>query len=305
MPNTIIEYLDHWAEKNPKDIWLRAPQGEAMDEWSWQQAAEQIHALAAWQEKNLSGPGAIAGIVSRNRPHWFFADLGSIAAGNVTVPMFTTLQREIAAYEMDFTGMQLLFVGETDNWDQIEPVLPEGIQLIALPGVELPCEHLRWEDIVTPHIGQRASYEGKPDDLITIVFTSGTTGMPKGVMQTHESNIIPIERFSDAFETPKDSRFISYLPLSHIAERQIVEYSSIVHRGNVYFNENLKTLARDLQATRPMMMFGPPRVWEQLQQSVIAQFGSPEAFNAALEQDKEGIGALIRDKLGLDDAYYL
>ncbi|NNL11627.1 MAG: AMP-binding protein, partial [Pseudomonadales bacterium] len=61
----------------------------------------------------------------------------------------------------------------------------------------------------------------------------------------------------------------------------------------------------DLQATRPMMMFGPPRVWEQLQQSVIAQFGSPEAFNAALEQDKEGVGALIREKLGLDDAYYL
>ncbi|MBT8149293.1 MAG: AMP-binding protein [Gammaproteobacteria bacterium] len=305
MYSTLIEYLDHWTKKQPNDIWLRQPKGEVVEEWSWQQASEQIHAIAAWQQQTLGGPGVNVGLLSRNRPHWFMADLASIAAGNATVPMFTTLPRDTAEYVMDFTDMQLLFVGETENWEKIEPVLPEGITLVTLPGVDLAREHLRWDDLVAAHHGQRATHSAQADDLISIVFTSGTTGMPKGVMQSHAANIVPVNRFKSAFDTPANARLFSYLPLSHIAERQVVEFSSVINGGSVYFNENMTTLLRDLQACRPHLLFGPPRVWEQLQQGIIAQFGSQDALEAALAKDKEATGKMVRDNLGLNEAMYL
>ncbi|MGB5326353.1 MAG: AMP-binding protein [Pseudomonadales bacterium] len=303
---TLTEYLHHWAAEKPGQVWLRGPRNGQMEEWSWQQASAQIQACAAWQQDTFGEEGGVTvGLLSHNRPHWFMADLGTIAAGNVVVPMFTTLPQKTAEYVMDFTDMKLLIVGETDNWEKIKPVLPKGIMLLTLPGVELDREHLRWEDVVEPCIGKSIQRRGSADDLISIVFTSGTTGMPKGVMQTHASNIIPIERFKVAFDTPPDGRFFSYLPLSHIAERQITEYASIVNGGTVFFNENLSTLSRDLQTCKPHMIFGPPRVWEQMQQGVIAKFGSREAFDAALAKDREGMGKLIRENLGLDQALYL
>jgi len=305
MYNTLIEYLDHWATECPDEIWLRDRHGDNITDWSWRQVQAEVQALAAWQEAALPGPGLNIGLLSRNRAHWFMADLGTIAAGNVIIPMFTTLPRETAEYVMDFTGMQLLFVGETENWEQIEPVLPEGIQLVTLPGVTLEREHLRWDDLVSAHAGQRAAHVCKPDELISIVFTSGTTGVPKGVMQTHNSNIVPIDRFKDAFALPQRARYFSYLPLSHIAERQIVEGSSLMNGGCVYFNESILTLLRDLPDCRPHMMFGPPRVWEQLQQVITGHFGSQEAIEKALAADREGTGKQVREMLGLDDAIYM
>ncbi len=305
MYDTLIEYLDHWAKEYPDDTWLRDIHGDNATEWSWAQVQEQVYALAAWEEENLSGPGARIGILSRNCAHWIMADLGSIAAGNVTVPMFTTLPGETADYVMDFTDMELLFVGQTENWDHVRKVLPEGIKLVTLPGAELEEPHMHWDEIVTPKLGKRPQHKAASDELVSIVFTSGTTGLPKGVMQTHDSNVIPINRFELAFALPERARFFSYLPLSHIAERQIVEYASLINGGHVYFNENLLTILRDLPACRPHMMFGPPRVWEQLQQVLIGHFGGQEAIDKSLAEDAEGVGKQVRDMLGLDDAIYL
>ena len=305
MPDTFMGYLDQWNNEVPDKTWLRERSGDDTRDWTWREAHDEIYALGAWEEQHLEGHGHRVGLLSRNRAHWFFADMGSIAAGNVVVPMFTTLPGETANYVMDFTEMKLLFVGETENWDQIREVLPDDIQLVTLPGVELEEAHLAWEDIVGPCRGQRPDYQCQADDLVSLVFTSGTTGLPKGVMQTHSSNLIPITRFTDAFATPSGARFFSYLPLSHIAERQIVEGSSLANCGEVHFNENMGTLLRDLPACRPHVMFGPPRVWEQLQQGIISKFGSQEAIDAALEADREGVGKMVREGLGLDEALYI
>jgi long-chain acyl-CoA synthetase len=304
MYDTLTEYLDHWARECPDEVWLRDRRGDEITDWSWSQVREQALAIGAWEEQTLPAGATNIGILSRNRAHWFMADLGSIAAGNVIIPMFTTLPQDTANYVIEFTDMKVLFVGETENWDKVEAILPADILLITFPGVELEREHLRWEDLVAAHRGQAPAYQCSADDLISIVFTSGTTGVPKGVMQTHASNVIPIDRFKDSFALPDRGRYFSYLPLSHIAERQIVEGSSLMNGGVVHFNESLVTLLRDLPECRPHMMFGPPRVWEQLQQVIIGQFGSAEAVAAALEQDREGTGKKVRELLGLDEVIY-
>ena len=305
MYDTLLEYLDHWCEACPDKVWLRDRQGDEFTEWTWASAREEIHAIGAWLEQHFGSTGNNLGILSRNRAHWILADLGAIASGNVTIPMFTTLAQDTARYVMEFTDMQMLFVGETENWNKVAEVLPEGIQLVCLPGVEIEQPHLRLQDLIEACRGQSPSYVCKPEDLVTIVFTSGTTGVPKGVMQTHQSFVLPIDRFCQAFAVREEGRYMSYLPLSHIAERQLVEGSGLMKCGVIDFNESMLTLLRDLTSVRPHFMFGPPRVWEQLQQVIIGHFGSQEDLDAALAADKEAAGQQVREMLCLADADYL
>ncbi|MEQ8517276.1 MAG: AMP-binding protein, partial [Chromatocurvus sp.] len=124
------------------------------------------------------------------------------------------------------------------------------------------------------------------------------------VIQTHDSNLVPSRRFIQACGIRDNPRYFSYLPLSHIAERQIVEFSSLVVCGEVSFNESPETILRDLQRTRPHMFFGPPRIWEQFQQAIIGKFGGSAELEKALAADREGIGKLVLDTMGLNEVEY-
>ncbi|WOJ94617.1 AMP-binding protein [Congregibacter variabilis] len=300
---TLPEFLDHWADTRGDKIWMRDLREEGSVDFTWSEARRQINAVGAALEARF-GHGQNMIMLSRNRPHWFMGDLAIIRSGNVTVSMFTTLPAATAQYIAEFTEAKVIFVGESPNWEAVRPVLPADITIVALPGVEIEGEHLTWDQLLAEGEGKDISYQCAPDDMMSLVFTSGTTGLPKGVIQTHESNVIPIRRFIAAFGLRDQPRYFSYLPLSHIAERQIVEYSSLFSCGEVNFNESLEHILRDLQRTRPHMFFGPPRIWEQFQQAVISKFGGQEALEAALKEDAEGIGKLVLDTLGLGEVEF-
>ena len=301
--DTIPALVDHWARTCPDRVWLRDLRDEGSDDYTWAEANGQIHAVAAMLEAQF-GTGERMAILSRNRPHWFMADLAIMASGNVSVSLFTTLPASTAEYILDFTEARVLFVGETQNWEAVKSVLREDVTLIALPGVSLDRPHLRWEDLLDAWQGHSPTHVSGADDMMALVFTSGTTGLPKGVIQTHACNLIPIRRFMKAFGIRDNPRYFSYLPLSHIAERQIVEFSSIVVCGEVSFNESPETILRDLQRTRPHMFFGPPRIWEQFQQAVVGKFGGQAELDKALAADREGIGSLVLDTMGLNEVEF-
>ncbi len=300
---TLPAYLEHWAGECPDKVWLKDLLPEGSRDVTWSEAAATVDAMAAMLEHRF-GHGERIALLSRNCAHWFLADLAIIKSGNITVSMFTTLPASTAQYILDFCETRVLFVGETSNWEAVRQVLPEGITLIALPGVELEEPHLKWETLLAEWRGKSPGYVCQPDDVMSLVFTSGTTGLPKGVIQTHASNLIPINRFRGTFGIRDEARYFSYLPLSHIAERQIVEFSSLMCCGEVSFSQGLETLAADLQRTRPHMFFGPPRVWEQLRQAVTAKFGGTDALEAALAQDSKAVGTMILENLGLDQVEY-
>lgn len=301
--DTIPSLVSHWAETSPEKVWLRDLGEQGSDDYTWAEADSQIRAIAAMLEDRF-GHGERMGILSRNRPHWFMADIAIIASGNVSVSLFTTLPASTAEYILDFTEARVLFVGETQNWEAIKSILREDVTLVALPGVALDRPHLRWDDLLEEWEGRVPGYECASDDMMSLVFTSGTTGLPKGVIQTHRSNLVPIRRFIKAFGIRDAPRYFSYLPLSHIAERQIVEFSSIVVCGEVSFNESPETILRDLQRTRPHMFFGPPRIWEQFQQAIIGKFGGQAELEKALAADREGIGKLVLDTMGLNEVEF-
>ncbi len=301
--DTLPSLLAHWAHTCPDRLWLRDLREEGSDDYTWADANAQVQAMAAMLEDRF-GHGERMGILSRNRPHWFMADLAIIASGNVSVSLFTTLPASTAEYILDFTETRVLFVGETHNWEAVKSVLRDDVTLVALPGVVLDRPHLRWEDLLDEWRGRSPAFTCKADDMMALVFTSGTTGLPKGVIQTHDSNLVPIRRFIEAFGVRDNPRYFSYLPLSHIAERQIVEFSSLVVCGEVSFNEVPETILRDLQRTRPHMFFGPPRIWEQFQQAIIGKFGGQAALDSALAADREGVGRLVLETMGLNEVEF-
>jgi long-chain acyl-CoA synthetase len=300
---TLTGQLAHWAQECPERVWLRDLNEHGETPYSWGEAQDQVHAVAAALEKRL-GAGNSMALLSKNRAHWVLADLAVIASGNISVPLFTTHTATTAQYILEFTDTKVLFLGETTNWNAVKEVMPKGGLVITLPGVSCDGAHVTWDTLLQEGQGKLPSHQGEASDLISLVFTSGTTGMPKGVIQTHETNLIPVRRGTEAFASREMSRFFSYLPLSHIAERQIVEYGSMVACGEIWFNESLDTLLRDLPACKPNVFFGPPRVWEQLQQAVLGKVGGQEALDKLLEQDAEGMSALVLGGLGLTDVDY-
>ena len=130
--NTLPELLAHWAQQSPDKPWLRDLREGDSDDYSWRQAHEQISAIAAMLEQRF-GHGNKMVVLSRNRAHWVMADLAIISSGNVTTSMFTTLPAATAEYIFELTQAKVIFVGETSNWDQLVPVLPNDITVITLP----------------------------------------------------------------------------------------------------------------------------------------------------------------------------
>lgn len=300
---TLTEQARHWAETQPDKIWMRDLSGEGAREYAWAPTIAEIDTAAAALEERF-GHGQRMALMSKNRAHWVMADLAVIHSGNITVPLFTTLPASTAEYILDFTDCKVLFLGETENWSSVKDVLPEGCLVVTLPGVNCEVPHETWDDLVDAATTSRPGYQPNSEDMVSLVFTSGTTGLPKGVIQTHESNLVPMRRCQYLFTEREQPRFFSYLPLSHIAERQIVEFSSVNSGGEIWFNESLETLARDLPQCRPHIFFGPPRVWEQLRQSVTAKLGGAEALQTALANDREAVQTLVRGALGLDEVDY-
>jgi len=301
---TLGDYLRRHARQHPDRTWLRERHDDEITEWTWQQCLDDVNAAGAWLLDRF-GSGTNIALLSKNRPHWFLADLAVIGSGNVSVPLFTTLSKAHSKYILEFAEVGALILGETANWETVSEVLQDDVAIITLPGVDCELPHTRWDDIVAGHRGQSPAHEADYDDLVSIVFTSGTTGVPKGSEQTHRSFVAPVERFQAKVQLPKHVKAFSYLPLAHMAERSVIEMYSVVWASEVTFNESLETLPRDLREARPQYLFGAPRVWEQLQQGVVAAFGSADKLEAALARDHDSTARKIREDLGLQDAVYL
>ena len=303
--DTIPQYLTTRASETPDRLWLKDRQGDQFTTWTWAQAEQESNAAAAWLEQRYGNRQTVFGMLSRNRAHWMLADMAITASGNVSVPLFTTLLPDTAEYILKFSDAKVLFVGESGNWSAIKQILPPAIEIVALPGVDPEVDHIKWETMIAEGKDRKPSHTCKPDDLQTLVFTSGTTGVPKGVMQSHASMLKPMQRCVGAVEISDYPRFLSYLPLAHVAERQLIWIQSLIYGGEITFNEDLTTLLRDMADTKPHYLFGVPRVWEQLQQGVLAQFGGQAAFDDALQKDRQAVQQKVITALGLQNAEYL
>ncbi|MFO1270679.1 MAG: AMP-binding protein [Rubrivivax sp.] len=264
-----LQRLYHWEKTAPDKVVLTQPLGgSAVRDLTWRQAMDEVRRMAAHLRAQGFEPGSRIALLSKNTAHWLLADFAIWMAGHVSVPLYPTLAAGTVRQILEHSGAKLLFVGKLDGWEQMKPGIPPGLACVALP-LAPPNDWPRWEDIVakTPPLAGTPVRPG--DELATIMYTSGTTGAPKGVMHSFATFAWSVTAgLKRVPAINQNARMLSYLPLSHVAERTLVEHGLLATGMHVYFAESLETFTADLQRARPTAFFSVPRLWVKFQQGV-------------------------------------
>jgi len=286
-----IEYFFQWEEKIPNKPFLKQPKGKSWKTISYREAGQQARKIAAALQEAGLERGSHVGLISKNCSHWILADLAIMMGGYVSVPVYPSLTKDQLSEVIKKSDCQAAIVGKLEKWDVEKEQVLSKMPVIRFPHYEGSVEiniGQDWNDIL--HNGVTLEENVKPhlDDLWTILFTSGTTGSPKGVMHTQRNAALAIHteekhNFLKTFDHPVGgNRYFSFLPLNHIAERTVVELGALMNGGCISFAESLETFAQNLRDTSPTIFFAVPRIWTKFHLGVLANT-SQEKLNKLLK----------------------
>ena len=308
---TLCDELRHVAETSGdayaySDEAANGADAGAGDGWrslTWSQARQQVLEVAAGFAALGLVPGDRVALMLPNRSEHVLADLGAVHAGGLGVTLYATLAPEQIAYvagDCDARITVLDGTAELARWQPILEQLPGIKKIVVRDPAACPAgdQYLTWADLMalgrerlTAEPGEVAARMAaiKPDDPLALLYTSGTTGNPKGVQLSHR-NILYQMIAADAtgIIIPR-SRAVSYLPLAHIAERMLSIYLPIHAVGHVHFCPDAAQLVRVIGKVRPTAFFGVPRVWEKVRAGIQALLTAEqdEGKRAAVQQAME------------------
>ncbi|TVR82329.1 MAG: AMP-dependent synthetase [Chitinophagaceae bacterium] len=310
-----VQFFLNWVEKTPDKIFLRQPFGDSWKETSWKEAFDQASAItASLQSKNIEKGSKIA-VLSKNCMHWILADLAISMGGYVSTPFFPNLSKEEFRELINRSEASVLFIGKLDApvWEQLKDEVPANITVICFPHYEGNAKveiGFDWDQLVTENNSPAEIHKPEIDDLWTILFTSGTTGSPKGVMLNYKSPAalmdMELKNHSIGIFKGEEHIFFSYLPLNHIAERMIVEIACLLTGGVISFAESLESFAANLESVQPTSFMSVPRIYTKFQLAVLEKLGEKKfdllmkipIVNSILKKK-------LRQKFGLSRAHVI
>lgn len=272
---SLLENFYKWEKQTPNNIFLKQPYGNTWKKYSWKEAGIQVRKMAAALLAMNLPKGSNIGIISKNCAHWIINDMAISMAGHVSVPFYPTLVAGQLKQVLDHSQCKVLFVGKLDDFSIMEAGISDNIKVIAYPAEyqNSPVHKYEdWDSFCEPYKPLEDSPLPNLDSLFTIIYTSGTTGMPKGVMTTHRAIASCLDKTGHLIKAEhKSARFFSYLPLCHIAERNIIEAASLITGGTVHFAENLDTFAKNLADAQPTHFLAVPRIWSKFQLGILGK----------------------------------
>ncbi len=297
-----VERFLHFEKNEPDRVFLRQPQGPGRyREYTWREVGDQVRRMVTALRALGLNPGDRVAIAARNSAHWIMADQAITAAGLVSVGLYPKQATDTVRYVLEHSETRAIFLGPILGQDGIVAGIPDGVIRIRLPYADAPEGDHEWEDLVRAHEPEQTDFRPDPESLWTLVYTSGTTGLPKGVALSHANAGFGAKRASEALGMQQDEHFFSYLPLAHIAERGVVEGMSLYSGGQISFLENIDRFAEQLCEVRPTRFFAVPVVWNKLRAGVLAKKSQAE-LDKLLGIPLFGrlVARKIRKKLGLD-----
>ncbi len=311
-PKLILDHVfDHEAAQ-PERVLLTQPVGGGrVIDYSWGQALSEARRMAAHLQGLGLPRGARIAMLSKNCAHFVIAELAIWMAGGTTVAIFPTETADTVRHVLEHSQASLLFIGKLDNGLPAGPV-PEGLPCIALPlAPEIaPATAIkRWDDIVARTEPLAGRPQRAADDIAMLLYTSGSTGEPKGVMHSFGRITRTIECMlaDPARRLPPGVpwRTLSYLPLAHVYERAVVQCRNLMAGdGQVFFSESLATFSDDVRRARPTVFVSVPRLWLKFQQGVLQALPT-EQLDALLADPATAAatGRRVLASLGLDEVH--
>jgi long-chain acyl-CoA synthetase len=229
-------------------------------------------------------PRDVVSILAENGPEWLYTDLGTMSVGGVTNGIYTTDAPRQVEYIVNDSGTRFFFAGDEEQLDKILEVRARcpGLVKIVVFDVEglhgfTDAQVMSFDELLD--VGARYDHEhpgawdplveiARPDDLAILVYTSGTTGPPKGAMLSHR-NIIFQLGFTDYLTPPREGdQQLSFLPLSHVAERTFTVFYPLSTGSTVNFAESIDTVPDNIREVAPAVFFAVPRIWEKFYSGV-------------------------------------
>ncbi|BFM15175.1 AMP-binding protein [Maricurvus nonylphenolicus] len=256
------------VEATPHKSYLHQPKSGQWKTYSWSEVDTQARTIATALQAQGFEKGDRIAILAKNSMEWIVADLAIAMAGLISVPIYSTAGEDTIAYVLAHSGSKAIFVGKLDGYEALNAANP-GLPTIGFPypGVEADIQWLDWLQQYSP---QQDIVISALQDTYTIVYTSGSTGNPKGVVLTAENLVAGATAVADLYPSDDDS-MLSYLPMAHITERCLVNMCSLFSQVEIFFNESLDTFLADLQHAKPTIFLTVPRLWAKFQAQILAK----------------------------------
>lgn len=259
-------------------------------EWvgvTWREVGERVARMrAALASEGLQAGDRVA-VMLKNCINWVVFDQGAFAHGLVTVPLFVDDRPDNVSFILNDAGVKLLLIDGEEHWKRLRTVrhqLQTVTRIVCVKPVADPEEPrlISLSDWL-PEIAatqERSSATGS--DLATIVYTSGTTGKPKGVMLSHRNILSNVQSGLAVYEVLPDDIFLSFLPLSHMFERTADYYLNVVSGASMVFSRSIPQLAEDFRIVQPTIVFSVPRIYERFLAAINEQLKKSSATKRRL-----------------------
>lgn len=294
---TVCEQLRQAAEQHHDAPAYSDPEGDGWRTLTYGQARERVLEIAAAFAALGLEPGEAVALMMVNRSEHVLADLGAVHAGGVGCTVYSTFASEQIEFVAGDVGARYAVLGGPADLARWEPVLDrlDGLRkIIVVEDAPEGDRFMSWADFLALGRERLAADPGTvearwravtQDDVATVLYTSGTTGTPKGVPLTHRNIFYEVAATDRLTSLPVRGTQISYLTYAHIAERILSLYLPLVKVSHVHFCTDLANLGSTLGQVRPMMFFGVPRVWEKMMARLLAVLATqPEEQQAAVRQ---------------------
>ncbi|MCF8003831.1 MAG: AMP-dependent synthetase/ligase [Chromatiaceae bacterium] len=258
---------------------------------SWRETADQIARWRAALSAEALSPGDRVAVLLRNCTEWVIFDQAALSLGLITVPLYTDDRADNAAHILQDADCKVLLIQDANRWKRLAPAIGDALypeRVVILEDSEQSRRVATYDERVVvatnwlPEHGEPwAQRVADPNSLATIVYTSGTTGRPKGVMLSHLNILANAHASVTMLDVYQEDVFLSFLPLSHMLERMGSYYLPMMTGSTVAYARSINQLAEDLQTIRPSVIIAVPRVFERVYQRIQDQLeGRPKLLRS-------------------------
>ena len=290
--STLVELFFDAIDTHGEHVALQRLRGtESLEGISYRETLARVKQVAAALQAHGIARGERVGILSENRPEWALTDWGCLCAGVLDVPIYATLTAPQVGYILADSGAKVVFASTPAQAEKAREAA-EGrglaLEVVVFDPPPKPLERVTtWADFLASGAGPAAAWSdedfrrsalgAKPGDVATVLYTSGTTGDPKGVMLTHDNVASNVRACRIVFAIDARDNTVSFLPLSHILQR-MVDYLFFCVGCTIAYPRSMDTLVADMKVIRPTVAVSVPRVYEKIYNGVMQARGLKKAL---------------------------